>query len=298
MKLKKFIIRGLFTLLLATSHLVTHAALKEEQFELPVVVASDSLSLNKTQTHNITVTVFSDDDNPKPAPILIFNHGRAPSAQDRANFGRSRYSKAAQFFVEHGFIVALPTRVGYGVTGGEDVEDSGACHQKNYSAGFNPGVQQTLAVLNVLRQRPDAAANRTVVMGQSFGGALAVAIAAQNPMGVVGAINFAGGAGGNPSTSPQRPCMPERLEKTFADYGKTARIPMLWIYAENDLFFGAQYPRRWFEAFTLQGGKAEFVQFPPNGQDGHSLFSRAPDVWQPKVVEFLARLGFLQAARQ
>lgn len=36
----------------------------------------------------------------------------------------------------------------------------------------------------------------------------------------------------------------------------------------------------------------EFVQFPPHGDDGHLLFTRFPQVWQPVVADFLRRQGF------
>lgn len=274
---------------LLASGLVAHAALQEEQFDLPVRVVN---AYGKQVDHTIKVTVFSDDTNPKPAPVLVLGHGRAAEQQDRAKMGRSRYSVASKFFVERGFIVALPTRIGYGVTGGEDVEDSGYCQNKNYPPVFAAAVTQTLAVLDAVRQRPDAAKDRALVVGQSFGGALSVAVAAQNPPGVVAAINFAGGNGGNPMTHPRYPCAPGGIERMFGSYGKTARIPVLWIYTENDQYFGAEYPREWFKAFTDAGGNGEFVQFPPHGEDGHILFTRFPQVWQPKIGEFLDAVGF------
>lgn len=78
----------------------------------------------------------------------------------------------------------------------------------------------------------------------------------------------------------------------FADYGKTARVPMLWVYTENDLYWGSELPKEWFSSYKANGGVGEFVLFPPNGKDGHSLFSRAPDVWRPRVAEFLNANGF------
>jgi dienelactone hydrolase len=152
-------------------------------------------------------------------------------------------------------------------------------------------------VLEVLRQRPGAARDRALVIGQSYGGTTAATVAAMNPPGVTAAINFAGGGGGNPVTQPQRPCGPERLEAMFGDYGRTAKVPMLWMYAENDMYFGPVYPRQWHAAYVAAGGKAEFVQVPPQGEDGHQLFTRFPAVWQPKVSEFLRAQGFKAPAR-
>ncbi|HWP12712.1 MAG TPA: dienelactone hydrolase, partial [Ramlibacter sp.] len=89
-----------------------------------------------------------------------------------------------------------------------------------------------------------------------------------------------------------RPCAPAQLEHMFRMHGKTARVPMLWIYTENDMFMGPRHPKEWFAAYVREGAPAEFVQYPPLGEDGHGLFTRFPDVWIPKVVEFLQTQGF------
>lgn len=277
--------------LLVGSLLVTAAAarLREEQADLPVEVVD---AYHKTIRQTIKVTVFSDDRNAGPAPVLVINHGRAATAEARAELGRARYPEIARFFVQQGFIVAVPTRIGYGASGGDDVEDTGGCNAKRYPPAFDAAARQTLAVLALARQRPDAAPDRAVIMGQSFGGGAAVAVASLNPAGVQAAINFAGGSGGNPKTQPQRPCSPQQLERTFAEYGRTAKVPMLWIYTENDLYFGPRYPREWFDAYVKQGAPARFVQYPPQGADGHALFSRFPEVWMPEVLRFLQAQGF------
>ena len=265
------------------------ARLQEEQLDLPVQVTDAN---GKTIAHTIKVTVFSDDANPQPAPVLVLNHGRASEPERRAALGRARYSEASRYLVRRGFIVAVPTRLGYGVSGGEDVEHTGPCNRRNYPPGYAAAAQQILAVLEATRQRPDAAKDRAVVMGQSYGGTAAVTIAALNPPGVQAAVNFAGGGGGNPKTRPQQPCSTPQLERMFSVYGETAQIPTLWVYAENDMYFGSKYPRAWHQAFTAAGGKAKFVQFPPHGDDGHALFTRFPLVWQPVVGEFLDSVGF------
>lgn len=267
----------------------SQARLQEEQIEVPVEVTD---AYGKVLRHAIKVTVFSDTANPTPAPVLVLNHGRSSEPEKRAALGRARYSDASRFLVKHGFIVAVPTRMGYGETGGDDVEDTGTCGRKNYPPGYAAAAQQTLAVLEVVRQRADADKERAVVMGQSYGGATAATVAALNPAGVRAAINFAGGGGGNPKTQPQRPCAPQQIERMFRGYGKTAKVPMLWIYTENDMYFGPKLPKEWFDAYVGEGAPAEFVQYPPHGEDGHSLFTRFPEVWKPRVVQFLGSQGF------
>lgn len=265
------------------------AALVEAQFTLPVKVSD---AYHKEVERPIVVTTFVDDSTPAPRPVLLINHGRAGSAASRAALGRARYPDNARWFAAFGFMVAVPTRIGYGVTGGEDVESSGPCSSPTYGPGFRAAATQMQAVLEHLRARPDVAPDRAVVVGQSYGGASSIALAALMPAGVQAAINFAGGGGGNPQGSPRRPCQPNRLERTFAGYGRSARIPTLWLYTENDLYFGAKYPREWFEAFREAGGAGEFHQFPPHGEDGHTLFTSHPAAWHPVVEDFLRRQGF------
>jgi dienelactone hydrolase len=265
------------------------AAVVEEQLDVAVEVVD---GYGKTLAAPVKVSAFVDPDTPSPHPILVINHGRPSEAPARAALGRYRPLEIVRWFARLGFVVAVPTRLGYGATGGEDVEDSGACTRKVYAPGYEAAAQQTLAVIEAMRARADTVKDRTVVVGQSYGGATSVAVAARNPPGIVASINFAGGGGGNPKTSAREPCAPVLLKRLFADYGRTARLPMLWVYTENDQFWGAQYPKDWLEAFRDGGGSAEFVQFPPHGDDGHLLFTRFPAVWQPAVRAFLDQRGF------
>jgi dienelactone hydrolase len=264
------------------------AKLQEEVLQVPVAVQD---LYGRTVRQAIAVTVFSDDASPRPAPVLLINHGRAFEAKDRAALGRARYGDASRFFVREGFIVAVPTRIGYGVTEGPDIEDAGSCDRRVYRPGYDAAASQVIAALEAVRQRPDAARDRAVVLGQSYGGLAVLGVAARNPEGVQAVINFAGGGGGNPRDRPQRPCATASLERLFAQYGGAAKIPSLWIYTENDQYFGPAYPREWHAAYTRAGGPAEFVQFPPHGEDGHALFTRFPQVWQPRVLEFLRARG-------
>ena len=151
--------------------------------------------------------------------------------------------------------------------------------------------QQTRAVVAYARGRPDIDPGRGLVMGQSYGGATAIAVAADPPEGVRAAVNFAGGGGGRPSTHPGQPCSPMAMERLFGGYGATARIPTLWLYAPNDRYMGERHPRAWFEAFLRAGGRGRFVALPEHGEDGHSSFTRNPGAWRPAFEAFLREAG-------
>jgi len=66
---------------------------------------------------------------------------------------------------------------------------------------------------------------------------------------------------------------------------------MLWIYSENDRYFTPALATSLYEAFTRNGGKAEFEQVGPYDDDGHRLFfgKGGSQVWGPLVAGYLGR---------
>lgn len=259
--------------------------------EVVAVPATASDIYGRTVTRPVTVTVFRDRRRMR-APFLVLNHGRPAKSADMAKMGRVKYSANSRYFVSRGFAVFVPTRIGYGATGGEDVEYSGGCAAKNYPPVYEAAAQQILKVVDYARAQPYVDPAKGLVLGQSFGGTSAVAIAAKHPEGVIAAVNFAGGGGGDPIGRTGDPCRPDLLRQLFASYGETARIPMLWFYSENDKYFGRKLPHEWFDAFVKKGGVGEFVQLPPSGDDGHGSFTRNPEAWRPAFEAFLQRSGF------
>ena len=260
-----------------------------DEITVPVKVAN---AFGREIEHSIKVTLFHEPSAPKPYPLLVLNHGRSGQSAERAKTSAATYAAQARWLTGFGFLVAVPVRIGYGVTGGPDVEDTGNCGSKNYPPGYQAAAVQTLAVLAQLRAREDAAGDRALVMGQSFGGATAIAVAALNPPGIQATVNFAGGGGGDPVKQPMYPCREDLLKSLFAGYGATARMPTLWLYSENDRYWGPKLPVEWFEAFKAAGGQGEFAAFPPVSNDGHRLFSRAPQLWQPRLRQFLIQVGY------
>jgi dienelactone hydrolase len=232
-----------------------------------------------------------------PFPVVIMNHGR--SAKERDKPARMRLLDVARYFVRRGAAVVVPTRLGYGDTGLEpDPEETGPCERKRYTVAARNTDTQLKAVADFVTQQPWADAKRLIVAGQSMGGFATVAFMGQRHPGVVAGINFAGGGGGDAVNRRGNPCDYQLLGKVFEEAGKAngGVTPMLWIYSQNDRFWGASIPRQWHEAYTAAGGKARFEMLPAIGDDGHYALSRGRRHWRALVDAFVAPWG-LRAPR-
>jgi len=262
--------------------------LREVSVRIPVTVKD---LFGRQETRNIPITVYSPAGD-GPFPLLVFNHGRAPAAK-RAAQGRSRPEAAARYFVAKGFVVMAPTRVGYGETYGDfDPEQSGFCSNPQVEPMSLAASDQVLATVEYARTLPFVDTSRWLVAGQSVGGLTSIATVGRAPAGLLGGINFSGGSGGNPDNSPGRSCRPQALEAYWGRIATQARVPMLWMYWENDKYWGPEVPKVWHKAWTAGGGKADFLQFGPSGEDGHNGLNADMDRWLPVVDAFLGRLGF------
>jgi dienelactone hydrolase len=125
-----------------------------------------------------------------------------------------------------------------------------------------------------------------------MGGLASLAAAAHNPHGVAGYVTFAGGTGGNGQAGPEHNCGSQDMEALMSTYGATTHVPGLWLYAENDSFWGAERPRAWYRAFERGGGNGNLVMTGrvPNA-DGHQLLARGSRLWVAPVDRFLGEIG-------
>ena len=190
-----------------------------------------------------------------------------------------------------GYAVIVPTRRGYGHSGGEWAEGYGPCNDPDYYKAGLETARDVRAAVDAVRGESWADTRKVILAGQSAGGFGSVAASSQPFDGLVAVINFAGGRG---STASDQVCAESRLVDAMAKYGGAARVPELWLYSANDRFFGPTLARRMYDAFVLSGGRAEFVEAPPTGLDGHSYFARAVEDWTPRVQRFLQRAGALR----
>jgi len=105
------------------------------------------------------------------------------------------------------------------------------------------------------------------------------------PPELVAGISFAGARG---STSADTVCGTSALIDAFRVFGMRARVPMMWVFAENDHFFGPALAAQLREAYVAHGARVDFRRVGAFGTDGHTLFSAAGrPIWTPLVDGFL-----------
>ena len=233
-----------------------------------------------------------------PFPLAVMNHGVSLNARERGFFPLVEFRDAAIWFARRGYLVVAPTGPGYGAMALEASElglfpvfysKIGACENPNFQDAGMAAALLDKWIIDYMIGQKYAVADRAIVIGQSAGGWGAIALSSQNLPSVKAIITFAAGRGGRVGGKPNNNCAPDKLVEATAAFGQSARTPMLWIYIENDTFFGPDLSRRMHAAYTGAGGNAEYHLMPPFGSDGH-FFIDSPDAipqWSPLVSQFL-----------
>jgi pimeloyl-ACP methyl ester carboxylesterase len=224
-------------------------------------------------------------------PVAIINHGSPADPADRASMVPAACgSEPARWFLARGYAVVFPMRRGFGASSGKVAESSGPCDSPDYVRAGLESARDVAAAVRYATALPYARPDGTVVVGQSLGGWATVAFAAEPHPQVAGLISMAGGRGGHAYADAGGNCRPDLLVAAAAAFGRTARTPMLWIYADNDSFFPPPLARAMYDAFTEAGGRAALAQPRFPGPDGHALFyaQGGSRVWGPLVAAYLA----------
>jgi dienelactone hydrolase len=258
-----------------------------------------SVSL-KDYSNPIVVQVFKPEGN-GPFPLVVFMHGRAGTQEARTNLQYPILPGHAAYWMRKGFAVIAPFRPGYGATGGPDMERSGNSITKDgrcigdhqYKEVAANAARPIRDLIGWAKTQSWVNPQKIILVGQSVGGLTAVALGANPPSGVLAYINFVGGTGGDPIRNPGKSCFPEVLTELYASFGKTTKIPNLWLYAENDEYWGPNAPIEWHQAFAANGGSGKFIMTTPvPGYGGHSLLQRGGRLWADHTDPFVKSLGF------
>ena len=207
-----------------------------------------------------------------PFPLALIAHASTQNVVRRAQMPQPEYKVLSAWLVARGFAVLVPERPGHGATGGKYLEDQGGCDEANYSRSGYATADSIKAALRYLRGQPFIRPDGTVIVGHSAGAWGALALAAEDPKEVAAIIAFAPGRGGRANDFPNRVCAPHTLIASAAgEFGKDARVPVIWLVAANDSYFTPELSRQMADAFRAGGGKVEFHVLPAAGSEGHWL---------------------------
>lgn len=236
-----------------------------------------------------------------PFPLVIMNHGVSLNPTERSFFPLVEFRDAAKWFARQGYLVVAPVGPGFGASAidipergiyGPFFSKVGKCANPNFRDAGLAVAQVDLWIIQYMVAEKRVLPDGVIVVGQSAGGWASIALSSLNPPQVKAIITFAAGRGGRVDGKPNNNCAPDKLVETTGEFGRTSRVPMLWIYIENDTFFGPALSQRMHQAFTAAGGKAEYHLMPPFGNEGH-YFIGSPDaipIWSPLVSTFLDKL--------
>jgi len=235
-----------------------------------------------------------------PFPLVVMNHGISLDATQRSYFPLIEFRDAALWFARQGYVVVAPLRPGYGATAIDVPERGlfgiffsgvGKCSNAEFREAGLAVASIDKWIIEYMSTQSFIKGDDILIVGQSGGGWGSIALGSQNPKSVRAIITFAAGRGGHLNGKPNSNCAPDQLVDAAAEFGRTARVPMMWIYARNDTYFGPDLSRRMADAFRTAGGNVEYHLLPDFRDEGHFLISSAEAIpfWAPLVSEFLAK---------
>ena len=226
-----------------------------------------------------------------PYPVLVWNHGDVEQGFSVIREkSRIRDMPIAREFLQLGLAVLMPARRGVGLSEGSYPKGfSSTDADATYKARVH--AEDILPALTWLKSRPEINTKKIILSGQSAGGYSTMYIASLNPEGLIGAIDFSGGRTDKRDDKPAG-YLNQMMVNGFAEFGKTTRIPTLWVFAENDSRYSVNTIRASHEAYQAAGGKARLLLNPPIEGDGHQIYHQ-PEIWRAAVKTYLQEIGMV-----
>ena len=225
-------------------------------------------------------------------PLVLLSHGSSGGNPKQ----EAPQADQAKFFTDRGYVVLVPMRRGRGASGGESLESENKnCDPRSWRTGLHAAYEAVPAAIDFAAALPDVDATRVVLAGESRGGFLSVAYAAQGARRsrVAAVINFVGGW----VAQAEDQCPVDFNEVAFRRYGGLTRMPELWLYGDRDRFYSTPSIRSYARAYAGRGGRLTFRLIAGVPNNGHWL-PGYPELWARHVDRYLASRGLPAASRQ
>jgi dienelactone hydrolase len=239
--LRNRIFAGFFAALFAACGLLAMLSTRESRGQAAsapqIVVTELRLPTHGSGKKGLEALMVRPNDS-APHPLALMTHGSPRDPKERDEMTPLRFLPQAREFARRGWTAVVVMRRGYGDSGGGYAEEGHACSAfVNYVGATKEADKDLREAAEYLRTRPEMDPSRMIAIGVSTGGLAMVGLSADPPPGLAAAISFAGGRGSN---APDHVCNSNVLVDAFAEFGKHSKVPMLWIYAQNDHFFSPQ----------------------------------------------------------
>ena len=224
-----------------------------------------------------------------PFPAVLFNHGRSITLNERTT-KTSQATILGQLFAEHGYVFCAFFRRGEGLSFDKGIHIGQLLDAERVTNGVEAAsrlqiellrtreLNDALCAMAVLKAMPGVDSNRVGVVGHSFGGSVALLIAARDTA-IKATVNFAGAAGSWNNSD---------LQNTLIAAVNQLTSPVLFVFASND--FSVEPGRALSTVLGRQGKAHQLRIFPAFGEtsdEGHNFIYSAVDKWDSVVFPFL-----------
>ncbi len=230
-----------------------------------------------------------------PYKLFVRNHG---SQDGGTHFPYPDFDVGIDRYVlPKGYAIFRPYRKGFSSgqlprsEANAETYEPRSCNVGNQE-GVASAVSDVKAFLKVLTSRDDLDMKNIITYGQSRGGVVALALAAENYPGVVGVLQTVGGWLSE-ATWGGAPCGASFNETLFREFGEKIKVPVLSLYGSIDKYYGVPH----IKTLLSYLGKHAPADWMISEGDGHTVFLRdanARNAWEEKREKFFVLINKAQ----